>query len=95
MRFANAAFKHGITEGQIRHVVEYWQPPFSIASASAPTREVLLFVGEDRRGVRLEVIAVEEEGPHGESELLVFHAMRLQPAYGHYYQEILRWKYGD
>ena len=95
MPFADSAFKHGITEDQIRHVIEHWQPPFLIASARDPATDVLLFVGEDAAGVPLEVIAVEEQRWDGEWELVVLHAMRLRPVYRHFYEEALQWRQHD
>ncbi len=90
MRFADSALKHGITEAQIRYVIEHWQPPFPVQSARDSTIEVLLFVGDDNRGRALEVVAVEEQDPQGAWDLLVFHAMRLRPTYRQYYEEVLR-----
>ena len=57
-----------------------------------PTVDHLLFVGEDDRGVPLEVIAVEVQVDEEEWELLVIHAMRLRPAYRDLYEEVLRWR---
>lgn len=95
MRFARSAFKHGITEAQIRHVVEHWQPPFIVESARDSTVEVLLFVGDDQRDVPLEVIAVEEVDDNEEWELVIIHAMRLRPIFRQYYQEAIGWRRSD
>ncbi len=99
MRFARSAFKHGITEEQIRHVVQHWQPPFPVESAHDPTLEVRLFVGDDNRGVALEVIAVDEvdDEADGDEEwdIVVIHAMRLRPIFHRYYLEALAWRRSD
>ncbi len=95
MRFARSAFKHSITEEQIRHIVTHWQPPFIVESAHDPTTEELLFVGNDRRGVPLEVIAVEEVDDNEGWNLVVIHAMKLRPVFRQYYQEALGWRRSD
>lgn len=65
VRLAAAAYKHGITAGQIRHLVEHWGPPFPVASARDSTVDVWLYVGEDRRGTPLEAIGVDEQDARG------------------------------
>lgn len=46
-----------------------------------------IFLGEDREGVALEVIAVEND----EANLLVIHAMEMRPRYRRAYAEVRRW----
>lgn len=94
MRLAASAYKHGITAGQIRHLVEHWWPPFPVVSARDPAVDVWLYVGEDRRGTPLEVIGVEEQDESGVWDLVIFHAMKLRPAYRRYYEEVWRWRQG-
>ncbi len=92
MRWARSAFRHGISEERSRYVVENWGPPFPVPATDDPTVDNLLFVGEDDRGVPLEVIAVEVQVDDEEWDLLVIHAMRLRPAYRDLYEEVLRWR---
>ncbi len=92
MRWAKSAFKHEIPEESSRYVIEHWAPPFVVPAANDPTVDRLLFVGEDARGVALEIIAVEEQVDDDEWDLVVIHAMRLRPAYRNLYEEALRWR---
>lgn len=93
MRWAKSAFKHGIARESSRYVVEHWGPPHVVPAADDPAADRLLYIGEDARGVALEVVAVEEQ-VDDDWDLLVVHAMRLRPAYRGLYKEALRWRQG-
>jgi hypothetical protein len=89
LRFASSATKHRIAHDQTRHVVEHCGLPFVEAPPpGASGGDRLLFVGDDARGVALEVVALEI----GDEELLVIHAMRLRPKYRRRYEEALEWR---
>ena len=84
------ARKHGITDAQIRTVVQHTglvfdePPPYDFTD---PDR--LLFLGDDQHGTALEVLGLLEED--GEL-LLVIHAMRLRRRYRALYIEALPWR---
>ena len=91
LRWTRSATKHRISKIRIRHVLENCllilkEAPPSANSSSKADR--LVFLGEDRRGTALEVIAVETD--HG--NLLVIHAMEQRPRYRGTYQEVRRCK---
>lgn len=91
MRFAQSAFKHGISEARIRHVVDHCGRIFEAdAPADSPfPGSRLLFLGDDQRGVALEVVAVEVEVGGNREDLLVIHAMPLRARYREQYLEAL------
>jgi hypothetical protein len=93
VRFAHSAFRHGITEAQIRHIVDEYGPADSVELVSNPDAVGLLYVGDDRRGVPLEVIGVAIDLEGGEHDLLIIHAMPLRLRYRRDYQRIMqeRW----
>lgn len=73
LRFARSAFRHGISPERIAYVIEHCAHPlFDPAWFDVP--DGALFLGLDRQGVPLEVLAVER--PDG--DLLVIHAMRMR-----------------
>lgn len=89
LRWARSAAKHGITQTRTRYVLTraglvYIQP------ATPPDRPLdqLVYLGNDRGGVALEVMAVELAN----GDLLVIHAMPLRPKYQAQYREALRWQ---
>jgi hypothetical protein len=61
--------------------------PVPIYAPAADERDAALFLGPDRDGVPLEVLAVEL----AESDLLVVHAMRLRRRYLDEYRMVMRW----
>lgn len=63
IRIARSAGRHGISPWRIAHVVEH---PFLLSRLPAAvdpawSAERLLFLGDDARGVPLEVVAVETD----------------------------------
>lgn len=92
--YSPSAFKHGIDADQIQHLVDHWPPPFAVASAREPGVDVHLYIGEDARGRRLEVIGrpYRDEAGSGEWGLHVFHADRLRSSYQPFYEEQVRWR---
>ena len=91
LRWARAATRHRISRERSRYVIEHCglcfeqdPPPGAPAGASAR----LVFLGEDARGVALEVMAVELD----EESLLVIHAMALRDRYRTQYEEAKEWR---
>lgn len=88
LRWARSATKHRISRKRTRYLLENCllilkEDPPQCAAALA-TRWV--FLGEDKAGVALEVIAVET----GQENLLVIHAMNLRSRYRGAYEEVRR-----
>ena len=79
IEFARSAFRHGVSEERIRHVVEQCPQPLYLLPPDAAdgATDLVAFLGPDPNGVPLEVIAVElpEEALH------VIHAMRMRRRY--------------
>jgi hypothetical protein len=85
VRFARAATRHRVSKDRIRYVivnfkVRFEEPP----PAGGRSRAIrIVFLGDDRQGQALEIMAVE--GEH--KELLVIHAMNLREKYRKRYEE--------
>jgi hypothetical protein len=76
LRFTRSALRHGISPERIAYVIEHClHPLFDPAWFDVP--DGVLFLGLDRQGVPLEVLAVER--PDG--DMLVIHAMRMRPRF--------------
>lgn len=77
-----SARRHGISDERILYVVRTCPRPIE-----HPTKEdQILFLGHDRQGVPLEVVAVED----ADRRLAVFHAMRMRPGYRKAFEELMR-----
>jgi hypothetical protein len=90
LRWATSATKHNITRARTRHVINSARL-IHVIRAQPPARptDVLLFTGDDPRGVALEVMGVELAN----GDLLVIHSMPLRPRkFGHEYQEAQQWQ---
>lgn len=90
LRWATSATKHNITRARTRHVINRAHL-IHIIRAQPPARptDVLLFTGDDPRGVALEVMGVELAN----GDLLVIHRMPLRPGkFGREYQEAKQWQ---
>jgi hypothetical protein len=90
VRFARSARNHRVSRAAILHVIEHAllrirEPPF--AGTKWPD-DRLVYLGDDARGVALEIVAVELE----EDELLVIHAMPLRKKYQEKYEEAKQWQ---
>jgi hypothetical protein len=90
VRFARAARKHRVPRAGVLHVIEHAsvrirEPP--IAGSKWPD-DRLIYLGDDARGVALEIMAIELE----HDELLVIHAMPLRTKYQEQYQEAKQWQ---
>jgi hypothetical protein len=87
IRHAASAFKHGITEEQIEYVVDHCGLVFDEpAPRDSPVPDDRsLFLGDDQRGVPLEIAGIELDS----GDLLVIHAMKLRPEYEPQYIEAL------
>ena len=84
-----SARKHRVSRTQVRHVVDHVGLVF-LRPASPPDRpdEALLFLGDDRNGVRLEVVGVELS----DGTLRVVHAMAMRAGYEDLYEEAKKWR---
>ncbi len=89
LHWAGSAAKHGITRGRTRYVLTRAGLVY-IQRATPPDRPLdqLVYLGDDRGGVALEVMAVELAN----GDLLVIHSMPLRSKYQAQYQEALRWQ---
>lgn len=89
LRWARSATRHRISRKRIRFVLEHC---FLILEEDPPTDrpgatdQRLIFLGEDPRRVRLEVMAIETEN----GSLKVIHAMEMRPRYLGVYKEVRR-----
>ena len=90
IRFAPSAFRHGIDEDRARDVIEQCPDPIYEPDAIHSGADRVLFLGPDRRGIPIEVLAIEL--PNG--ELVVFHAMRLRSRYRDDYHRVMEWHSG-
>ena len=91
LRWARAATKHRISRERSRYVIEkcglrFEQDPPADAPENASSR--LVFLGDDEKGIALEVMAVELEN----DALLVIHAMPLRDRYRMQYEETKKWR---
>jgi hypothetical protein len=84
IRFADSATRHRISNSRARHVVE--TTPVIIRQPAPKDSEFqgdrLVFLGLDRAGALLEVMAVEIKGG-----LLVIHAMKMRRMYDRHYRK--------
>ncbi|MFP5219878.1 MAG: hypothetical protein ACLGIG_09090 [Actinomycetes bacterium] len=90
LRWATSATKHRVARSRTRHVIEQARL-IHIIRAQPPARpvDVLLFTGDDQRGVALEVTGVELAS----GELLVIHSMPLRTnKFGREYKEAQQWQ---
>lgn len=90
IRWRRSATKHRVARPRSLYVVERairlleLPPP-----ADGPDRDPrLLFLGDDREGVALEVIGVEP----ADRELLLIHAMPVRRRYRDVYEEVNKWQ---
>jgi hypothetical protein len=90
VRWANSAFRHGISEERSQYVVEHAFGVFDVPASNDPSVDRLLFLGDDADGVPLEVVAAEVLVDEDEWDLLVIHAMPLRAAYRPLYEEAVR-----
>jgi hypothetical protein len=76
VEFAGSAWKHGISEEDIRHA---WENAIRLVEYEYDGEERLLVIGPDRHGAMLELTAVPADRP-----TLIIHADQLQPNRFHY-----------
>jgi hypothetical protein len=91
LKWARSATKHRISRERSRYVIEHCglrfkQEPPTGAPAGAGSR--LIFLGDDKDGIALEVMGVELE----DENLLVIHAMSLRNRYQKQYEEAMKWR---
>lgn len=80
------ARKHGVSRGQVRHVVEHCGL-VQVRKAVPPDRPVEAFLGDDAAGAELEVAGVLLDG----GRLRVIHAMPMRESYRPLYEEAIKW----
>ncbi len=91
LEWARSATKHRISRERSRYVIEHCglcfkqDPPVS-SPENASLR--LVFFGDDKNGIALEVMAVELES----ESLLVIHAMPLRGRHREQYEEAKKWQ---
>ncbi|MGN6557182.1 MAG: hypothetical protein ACTHLH_04120 [Solirubrobacterales bacterium] len=91
IRFARSATKHRISRERSLYVIE--QCGFQVVKRRRSANlygsdKHVLFLGDDREGVALEVLAAESE----EEEFTVIHAMNLRNKYLGLYEEAKKWR---
>jgi uncharacterized DUF497 family protein len=89
IHITRAARKHGISDEQMRYVIEHCGLVFD---QPAPVGRVghdrLVYLGDDAHGVPLEVVAVANDA----GDLRVIHAMKLREKYRREYEEAVPWR---
>jgi hypothetical protein len=88
--WAPSAFKHGVSPGRSRYVIEHCGLPYSMP-AEPPGRpdERILFLGDDHNLTALEVMAVELQG----GRFRVIHSMIMRARlYEQLYEEAKKWR---
>jgi hypothetical protein len=84
-----ASGKHGVTDEQIRFVIRHCGLAFSEPPPDDPAEpHRVLFLGDDERGVALEILAVHD----ARGGLVAIHAMRTRRRYRRQYEEALEWR---
>jgi hypothetical protein len=88
IRFARSASRHGISHERSRFVVERCSCP--LYSSDPDDADLIVFLGPDRRGVALEVVALEVVARNvADGAVLVIHAMKLRRAYRADYARVM------
>ncbi len=90
IKFAQSATKHGIDEEEITYVIKHFGLYFYVPPPmGSPYRsERLLFLGDNQKGVAIEVLATRTE----DGDLFVFHARKMSKQYRARYEEALPWR---
>jgi hypothetical protein len=90
IRFADSATRHGIARARSRYVVEHCGQAFSVPAAVDPKwqAERLLSLGDDMKGIPLEVMGIQLE----DDSLLGIHAMKLRPRYRELYRAAIPYR---
>ncbi|WBB78617.1 hypothetical protein O7606_20725 [Micromonospora sp. WMMD882] len=86
--WTQAATKHGIAHSRSQYVIEHCGQHYTLTAEPPDRPERLLFLGDDRNGVALEVIAVELL----DGTLRVIHSMEMRPQYNRLYREAKPWR---
>ena len=96
MRWANSAFKQGISGERSGYVVDTYPIADTVQLESNPSIDGHLCLSDDPQGVALEVIAIPIQTDDGEEAYLIIHAMRLRGRYRDRYGAIIReqWRVG-
>lgn len=88
IRWARSATKHGVGRTRSAFVIEHCGLVFRVPPPSGEQDERLVFLGDDRNGSAVEVMAVELDS----GDLFVIHAMGLRTKYRTLYEEATRWR---
>jgi hypothetical protein len=88
IEFAHSTTRHKIDDRRSQFVVEHaigtYPVPASIDHLWTPER--LLFIGDDKHGVPLEVIGIELD----DGDLMIIDAQKLRPNYKKLYEQVMR-----
>lgn len=85
--FWPSAAKHRISQERARYVIEHCPYPMYAIAGDEDDVDLLLFLGTDRGGVPLEVVALELAN----GDLAVIHAMVMRRKLVGTYVEVMRW----
>jgi uncharacterized DUF497 family protein len=89
IQVTRAARKHGITDEQIRYVIEHCGLMFDQpAPVGGVGQDRIVYLGDDAHGVPLEVVAVANAA----GDVRVIHAMKLREKYRREYEEAVPWR---
>jgi hypothetical protein len=86
--WAQSATKHNIAKHRSRYVIEHCGQPYALPPEPLERPERLLFLGDDRDGIALEVVAIELL----DGTLRVIHSMDMRPKYNRLYKEAKPWR---
>ena len=88
IRWARSATRHRVARARSSFVIQHCGFVLRVAPPDGQVDERLVFLGDDREGIALEVLAVELEN----GDLYVIHAMELRKRYRRHYEEAKRWR---
>ena len=84
--FHPSCFKRGISRERILYVIEHCPQPLDQPEEDG--EDLVVFLGDDWRGVPLEVGAIEITG----GDLLIIHAMGMRDKYAEDYERVTGWQ---
>ena len=85
--FRPSAFRHGISQERIRHVVAHCSGPIYPPAGATVGPDVVLFLGPDQHGNDLEIAGLDI----GDGRVRVIHAMPMRAKYRAQYQRLMGW----
>jgi len=82
-----SALRHHISEERIRYVVEHCATPLFPPPDDGDDADLIWFIGPDRNGIELEILAIDEPG----GGVKVIHAMSLRDWFRDDYARVVGW----